>query len=260
MSWLDYFVASNEPGAAPPPVRVRILNTTLAFLLIALVFCFSFQQVNYHWDWAAIWKYRSMFLEGWINTILISLAALVLSTCIGLFCALAQRSRLLPLRYLSKLYIEIVRGTPPPRADPDLLLCRGERIPRAESRQSGRGADPRGFQRRVHRGNHPRRYRKRRTLATGIGAGDRVDARAMLPLRGLPAGLAPDLAAARRAVRLAHQGSFSSLLCIISINEFTQNAREVNSYTFSTLESYIPLAVGYLLLTLPVSLWTRQLE
>lgn len=42
--------------------------------------------------------------------------------------------------------------------------------------------------------------------------------------------------------------------------EFTLNAQEVNSYTFSTLESYLPLAVGYLLLTLPISLWTRWLE
>jgi len=34
----------------------------------------------------------------------------------------------------------------------------------------------------------------------------------------------------------------------------------VNSRTFSTLESYIPLAAGYLILTLPISLWTRYLE
>ncbi len=46
----------------------------------------------------------------------------------------------------------------------------------------------------------------------------------------------------------------------ISISELTLNAREVNSNTFSTLESYLPLAVGYLLLTLPISLWTRRLE
>jgi polar amino acid transport system permease protein len=34
----------------------------------------------------------------------------------------------------------------------------------------------------------------------------------------------------------------------------------VNSRTFSTLECYLPLALGYLILTLPISLWTRQLE
>ncbi len=52
----------------------------------------------------------------------------------------------------------------------------------------------------------------------------------------------------------------SSLLSIISINEFTMNAQEVNSYTFSTLESYIPLAIGYLMLTYPISYWAKQLE
>jgi polar amino acid transport system permease protein len=52
----------------------------------------------------------------------------------------------------------------------------------------------------------------------------------------------------------------SSLLSIISISEFTLNAQEVNAYTYSTLESYIPLAIGYLILTLPLSLWTRFLE
>ena len=52
----------------------------------------------------------------------------------------------------------------------------------------------------------------------------------------------------------------SSLLSIISINEFTMNAQEVNAYTYSTLESYIPLAFGYLLLTYPISFYTSKLE
>ena len=52
----------------------------------------------------------------------------------------------------------------------------------------------------------------------------------------------------------------SSLLSIIAVNEFTQAARDVNSVTYSSLESYLPLAIGYLILTLPISLWTRTLE
>ncbi len=52
----------------------------------------------------------------------------------------------------------------------------------------------------------------------------------------------------------------SSLLSIISISEFTMNAQEVNAYTYSTLESYIPLAIGYLLLTYPISFYTNRLE
>ena len=52
----------------------------------------------------------------------------------------------------------------------------------------------------------------------------------------------------------------SSLLSIISISEFTLSAQQVNSYTYSTLESYLPLAAGYLLVTLPLSWFSRHLE
>jgi len=34
----------------------------------------------------------------------------------------------------------------------------------------------------------------------------------------------------------------------------------LNAYTYSTLESYLPLAVGYLILTLPISLLSKRLE
>ena len=52
----------------------------------------------------------------------------------------------------------------------------------------------------------------------------------------------------------------SSLLSIIALNELTQNAQIVGENTYSKLESYIPLAFGYLILTLPISLWTQSLE
>jgi len=52
----------------------------------------------------------------------------------------------------------------------------------------------------------------------------------------------------------------SSLLSVIGIGEFTLAAQQVNSATYRTLESYLPLAVGYLALTLPVSLLARHLE
>jgi len=52
----------------------------------------------------------------------------------------------------------------------------------------------------------------------------------------------------------------SSLLSVIAISEFTLAAQEVNSFTYSTLECYLPLALGYLVLTLPLSALSRRLE
>jgi polar amino acid transport system permease protein len=52
----------------------------------------------------------------------------------------------------------------------------------------------------------------------------------------------------------------SSLLSVISVNEYTENVKEVNADTFGSLECYILLAAGYLILTLPISFLTRYLE
>jgi polar amino acid transport system permease protein len=52
----------------------------------------------------------------------------------------------------------------------------------------------------------------------------------------------------------------SSLLSFIGFEEVTNNAQQVASFTYSYLESYTPLAVAYLALTLPISLWSRSLE
>jgi len=52
----------------------------------------------------------------------------------------------------------------------------------------------------------------------------------------------------------------SSLLSIIGINELTNSAQQINSATYSTLETYLPLGLAYLVLTLPISLWSKRLE
>jgi polar amino acid transport system permease protein len=62
------------------------------------------------------------------------------------------------------------------------------------------------------------------------------------------------------AGQLASLVKDSSLLSVIAISEFTLAAQEVNAFTYSTLESYLPLAAGYLALTLPLSALARWLE
>ncbi|MCX6976623.1 MAG: amino acid ABC transporter permease [Verrucomicrobia bacterium] len=52
----------------------------------------------------------------------------------------------------------------------------------------------------------------------------------------------------------------SSLLSVLGIEEFALAASSVSSFTLSYFESYLPVALGYLLLTLPISLWTQSLE
>uniref|UniRef100_A0A831UCN9 Amino acid ABC transporter permease n=1 Tax=Geobacter metallireducens TaxID=28232 RepID=A0A831UCN9_GEOME len=246
---------SREGGAIPLPAR--IVGGLCAFLLVALVFAYAFHSLQYHWGWESVYAYRQKFINGWLMTLAISAAALLMSLVIGLCTALAQRSHFLPLRYLSKLYIEGIRGTPLlvqilvffyVVADAfgvgdryavgviTLSLFAGayiSEIIRAGIESVGESQLESG---RAIGLTRPQIYRHvvfpqafRQTLP---------------PLAGQFASLIKD----------------SSLLSIIAVSEFTLNAQEVNAFTYSTLESYLPLAAGYLVLTLPISLLSRRLE
>ena len=245
-------------GAGNPPAwPVRALNFTAAFLLVVFLFYFSFSQLNYHWNWAGVYKYRSKFLHGWLTTVWISLAALGLSTSIGLFFALAQRSRFLPLHYFSKIYIEVLRGTPLLvqiliffYVVADAFHVDNRYLVGVLTLSVFSGA----YISEIIRAGIESIGQSQLESARAIGFTRAQTYRYVIFPQALRQSLPP---LAGQFVSLVKD---SSLLSIISISELTLNAREVNSYTYSALESYLPLAAGYLILTLPISLWTRRLE
>jgi polar amino acid transport system permease protein len=255
--WLRFFFASSDPGTPPPPGWVRAANFALALLAVSLVCCFSFARLTYGLHWNSVFSYRAMFLRGWLNTIWISAVSLVLSTAIGLCSALAQRSPFLPLRYLGKIYVETIRGTP--------LLVQilfFYYVVAAAFRVNDRyvvgvltlslfsGA----YISEIIRAGIESIGRSQLESAKAIGLTRRQTYRYVIFPQALRQTLPP---LAGQFVSLVKD---SSLLSIIGIAEFTWNAESINAMTFSTLESYLPLAVGYLVLTLPISIWTRQLE
>ena len=239
------------------PLISRLAAFAVVILLVSAVFFFAFSQLQYGWNWHAVWQYRQKFLQGWVITLLISVAALSLSLLISVFFALARRSRLLPLRYLALLYVEVVRGTPLlvqilvffyVVADAfgvsnryavgilTLSIFAGAYL--SEIIRAGIESVGESQLESAHAIGLTRLQTYRFVIFP------QVVRRILPPLAGQFASLIKD----------------SSLLSIIAVSEFTLNAQEVNSYTFSTLESYLPLAVGYLLLTLPISILSRYLE
>jgi polar amino acid transport system permease protein len=226
-------------------------------LLTAGVFSFAFSQLHYGWNWEAIWQYRQKFLQGWLMTVAISAASLLTSLFIGLLTALARRSAFLPLRYSAVLYTEAIRGTP--------LLVQILILFYVV-------ANAFGIENRYFVG----------VLALSLFAGAYLSEM----IRSGIESIRDSQLESARAIGLTRAQTYryvifpqvlrqlippltgqfasiikdSSLLSIIAVSEFTLNAQEVNAFTYSTLESYLPLAVGYLLLTLPISLVSRVLE
>lgn len=235
----------------------RLFAWAVAFVALAGFFSFAFVRLDYEWNWDGVWNYREKFLRGWITTVWISAAALVLSLGIGFLVALFRISRVHLLRAAGTLYVELIRGTP---FLVQILLFFYVI------------ADGYGITNRfvvgilvlaVFSGAYIAEIF--RAGIEGVSASQRESAKAV----GFTPGQTMRFVVLPQAIRQTLpplSGQFaslvkdSSLLSIIAVSELTLNAQEVNSFTFSAFESFLPLAVGYLILTLPVSLLSRRLE
>jgi polar amino acid transport system permease protein len=240
-----------------PSLLSRIASALIAAALIAALFYFSFHQIAYHWNWGSIAEYRMSFFKGWTITLWISAAALILSTAIGVSFALVRRSPILPLRYFGNIYVELVRGTPLLVQILIFFYIVADAF-RVQDRYlvgililsffSG------AYISEIVRAGIESVGQSQLESARAIGLTTAQTYRYVILPQALRVSLPPLVG---QFVSLIKD---SSLLSIIGINEFTLAARDINSVTYSTLESYLPLAAGYLILTLPISLWTRWLE
>ena len=241
----------------PVSAAAVAISWCVVALLTAALFSFAFSQLHYGWNWAAIWQYRQKFLQGWLMTVAISAAALLVSLLIGLLTALARRSVFLPLRYSAVLYVETIRGTP--------LLVQILILFYVV-------ANAFGIENRYVVGVLTLSLFAGAYLAEMIRAGiesirdSQLESARAIGLTRVQTYRYVIFPQVVRQLIPPLTGQFasiikdSSLLSIIAVSEFTLNAQEVNAFTYSTLESYLPLAVGYLLLTLPISLLSRILE
>ncbi|UTJ07280.1 amino acid ABC transporter permease [Arcobacter roscoffensis] len=216
-----------------------------------------FANISYDFNWPQVYEYKQKFINGFIMTIIISFFALILSFIIGLFFAYAQNSKLIILRFFARFYIEIIRGTPLLVQILIFFYVFANNL---------------GFENRYIVGTF--------ILAIFSGAYVCEIIRAALQSiekeqfeTSLSLGMSNYqmyryiiFPQAFKGMLPALTGQFasiikdSSLLSIIAISEFTMNAQEVDAITYSTLESYIPLAIGYLMLTYPISYYTKRLE
>ena len=207
--------------------------------------------------WEAVWKFQNVFWKGWLLTILISLASLLLSSLIGVGVALIRKSQIIPLRCLALLYVEIVRGTPLLVQILFLFYVVANGI---------------GLENRLIAGVLTLSLFSGAYLAEMIRAGiESIPASQLESARAIGFTtpqiyrfvIAPQ---ALRQILPSLAGQFaslikdSSLLSIIGVTEFTFAAQQSFSATYRTMESFLPLALGYLILTLPISMLSKLLE
>ncbi|MBI9104232.1 MAG: amino acid ABC transporter permease [Spirochaetales bacterium] len=236
---------------------VKTLNIIIAAIILILFFYITFVRLTYDFHWDSVWKYRSKFVQGFMVTLGISLVSLFMSLVIGTILAAGQRTKVISLHMLSRMVVEIIRGTP----FLVQILVFFYVV-----------ADAFGFENRFLVGAFILSLFSGAYISEMIRAGiesvgsSQLESARSLGLTKLQIYLHVVVPQVIKRVLPSLAGQFaslikdSSLLSIIAVREFTMNAQEVNAFTYSTLESYFPLAIGYLLLTFPISLFSRYLE
>ncbi len=241
----------------PASLLARAVSLALALGLLSAVCFGAFSALSYHWAWGPVAGYWRLFWRGWLTTIGLAALALPLSCAIGLAFALLRRSSFLPLRYVARIYVEISRGTP--------LLVQiyfywyifGQQLSRDFRFLAGAlilslfsGA----YLSEIIRAGIESIGKSQLESARAIGFTRAQTYRYVIFPQAVRQILPPF------AGEFASIIKNSSLLSVLGIEEFALAAGSVSSVTLGYFESYLPVALGYLILTLPISLWTQSLE
>ncbi len=235
-------------------------NAVSLFVSVVLTatFCFVIWVVATHdYRWEAIAPYRWNLLSGWWVTLQISTAALVGSVLIGVLLTSGQLSGHAIPSLLCRIFVEVIRGTPLLTQ----ILIGYYLIANAVGWDSRFGVGlvilscfSGAYLSEIFRAGVESIPRSQWLSAKAIGLTTAQTYRHVV------------IPQAVRRVLPASAGQFanlikdSSLLFVISMHEFTMQAREANSNTYATFEAYLPLVLGYFLLTFPISLLSRHLE
>jgi polar amino acid transport system permease protein len=253
---------------SPPRLILRATSFLFALACLSGIVVLAFvsiftrnpadhSKILYQWNWAGVWSYRQLFWDGWLATLAITAITLPVSCVIGVLLALARRSSFLPLKDAARIFVEITRCTP--------LLVQlvlyyyivGTAL-HIENRYIAGPIILAAFE-----GAYISEIV--RAGIESVGGSQLESARAI----GLTRSQTYRYVIAPQAIRqmlpalagqLVSLVKDSSLLGVIGLAEFYKETGDVYSNTFTIFECYLPLAVGYLIITLPISLWTQRLE
>lgn len=232
------------------------MASVLVISLVLSLFCWSVLAGTQR-NWTAFWEYRNLFLKGWLSTLQLAGMSLIVSSIFGILAALAIRSVILPIRHLALFYVELIRGLP--FLVLILLLFYGPAEVTRNVERFTFGVFILSFFSGAYIAEMVR------AGIESISSSQWESARAI----GLTKWQTYRFVVFPQAIRqilppLAGQFASlikdSSLLSVIGVAEFTQSAQQAFSATYSGLESFLPLGVGYLILTLPVLFLSRYLQ
>lgn len=248
------FLLQEDGKASLPGV---LLNFFLVMVLFVAVFWLSLGAINVRLEFGFLGQFRLRLWDGFLVTIGISAASLVLSLLIGMFSAAGCSSSLLFIRILCSIYVKFIRGTPLIMQIYLFFYIVGTAWGVENRYVAGtiilsvfEGA----YISEIIRGSLLSLDESQLEAAKAVGFTQRQTLRYVI----LPQMITRTLPALTG--QFASIIKDSSLLSMIAVIELTQTIREITAVNFRMFECYLFLGLLYLCLTLPVSFVSKKLE
>lgn len=216
--------------------------------------------MTYHWEFAWVWRNWPALWQGMTQSALLVGVTVALGTVAAFVLALMRLSRVGPVQWLARGYIELFRNLPVLVVLFWLFYClpifvgQGARLPAFWVAVVGLGLNYSAMQAETYRAGveaiPPGELEVARALRFGQG---QIALGIILP-QAFWRTLAPTLG------QVVNTLKFSSLASFITVGEVFYQTQLLINQTNRPLEFYTALAVLYLLLILPLSLAVQVVE
>lgn len=250
-------IFKTKSSKSTPGLLSRWTNIALVGIFITAVFFYALTRINYNFDWTVIWEYRIKILRGYGMTFVIAFFSIIVSILIGVLCTAALQSRIVFLRYLGRTYVEGIRGTPFLVQIIFFYFIIATAVGLNNKFVVGvlilsifTGA----YVTEIIRGGIQSIPETQWVTAKSLGF-SRLQTYRHIIFPQVFRRILPALAG-----QMSSLVKDSSLLSTIAVSEFTMNMLEVNSLTFRTFEILTFMMIGYLLITIPISILSKWLE
>ncbi len=231
------------------------INKVISMILVGGILIgflwLSIKSIGLELDFTTLLQYKQRLWQGFRITLIISIGSLFVSLIIGIVTAIGQKAKILTIRYLCKVYIQLIRGTPLLVQIYFFYYIIGTAWGVNNRYVAGiiilsifEGA----YISEIIRGGLESIDAKQYEIAKAIGLTPRKTFR-LVTLPIVMARILPALAG-----QFASIIKDSSLLSVIAIIELTQTIQEISADNFRMFENYIFIGLLYFILTFAVSL------
>lgn len=254
MSLKNIFISKEGKKDSLPKI---LFNFLLVSFLILFIMWISLSKINVLLDFSFLGDFTSRVGDGFLMTVYLSIASLILSLIMGLISAVGQGSNILFVRYLFNVYVKFIRGTPLIMQIYLFFYIIGTAWGITNRFIAGvlilsifEGA----YISEIIRGSLLSLDETQLEAAKAVGFTRKQTVRYVI----FPQLMAQTLPALTG--QFASIIKDSSLLSMIAVIELTQTMREISATNFKLFECYFFLGILYLCLTLPISFISERLE